>query len=85
MIKLFCVLAALISINSACQSSHQQREEFNVATYHSPSMCTTYCYSSCVVASQHKGLNVESYTCDKPDPYGRETVCKCTLIKCHDI
>ncbi len=32
-----------------------------------------YCYSNCVVASQHKGLNVESYTCEKPDPYGRKT------------
>lgn len=40
-----------------------------------------YCYSNCVVASQHKGLN----TCEKPDPYGRKIVCKCTLITCHDI
>ena len=44
-----------------------------------------YCYSNCVVASQHKGLNVESYTCEKPDPYGRKIVCKCPLITCHDI
>ncbi len=69
--------SSIISINSACQSSHQQREEFNVATYHSPSM---YCYSNCVVASQHKGLNVESYTCEKPDPYGRKIVCNVLLL-----
>lgn len=82
MIKLFCVLT-LISISSAC--SHHQRDKVTVATYHNPSMCTSYCYSNCVVYSQHEGLNVESYICDKPDPYGRDTVCKCTLIKCVDV
>ncbi len=44
-----------------------------------------YCYSNCVVASQHKGLNVESYTCENLIPMAEKIVCKCTLITCHDI
>ncbi|CCV01921.1 hypothetical protein IIV22A_077R [Invertebrate iridescent virus 22] len=80
----FLLILAVVSTN-ACRSSHKEIEIMRIATYHNPSLCTTYCYSNCVVAAQQHELHIESYTCEKPDPYGRDTRCECTLFRCHDI
>lgn len=87
MIKLLiCVLATLLVSSNACKGSHKETEILTIATYHRPNLCTTYCYSNCVVAANQHGSYLESYSCEQPYPYNnKNTVCECTLSKCYDI